>query len=191
MRLTVPRRTASAEACRLRKLLGASLLLLVAIITTPRQVAGETAIAQFAPNHVPFDCLTRATDNVGQWRDYIYDPNGNLIGENLRSGNTAIESASAEYNLQDRKTSSTDSGGFRTAFDYDNLGNVVRITNPDNYSVGFDYDPKNHWTRAVDAAGNAVTRRLDLDGKPRGITDPNGDTSSYETTTAGRFLVPD
>lgn len=127
----------------------------------------------------------RATDNVGQWRDYIYDPNGNLIGEGLRSGNTAIEASGAEYSLQDRKTSSTNTGGFRTSVEHDNVGNVVRITNPDNYSVGVDYDPANHWTRAVDGAGNAVTKRLGLDGRPRSITDPNGNASTYEFYDAG------
>ena len=94
--------------------------------------------------------------------------------------------ARAEMPLAYASFSSTNTGGYTTRYDYDNLGNVTRITNPDNYSIAYEYDPANQWIRAIDAASNSITRRLDLDGKPRSITDPNGNTTTYEYYAASR-----
>ena len=89
------------------------------------------------------------------------------------------DSASHVYDLSDRRSTTTDAGGFRSVYSYDGAGNVTRIVNPDNYSVGLDYDANNQVIRATDAVGNSVARVLDLDGKPRAITDPNGNTTTY------------
>jgi YD repeat-containing protein len=42
-----------------------------------------------------------------------------------------------------------------------------------------EYDANNHVIAALDKEGNAVVSRLDLDGKPRNIVDPNGSTQTF------------
>jgi YD repeat-containing protein len=136
------------------------------------------------------DRVTRSTDSVGQMRDYLYDHNGNAIGENLRLGNSLADTTTHAYDLADRRISTTNAGGFRSLFEYDGTGNIIRVQNPDNYTVRFDYDAGNKVIKAYDEAGNAVTRTLDVDGKPRTVTDPNGNVTTYtyyDTIQDGRL----
>jgi YD repeat-containing protein len=74
----------------------------------------------------------------------------------------------------------------RHAYADDNLrrhlkkGNLTQATTPDGYSIGFEYDEASHVIKAFDQEGSAINKTLDLDGKPRTVTDPNGNTVSYE-----------
>src|SRR6266496_3506008 len=55
----------------------------------------------------------------------------------------------------------------------------IHITNPDNYKVAFEYDPNNFVTRVYNELGYSVTRTVDLTGRPRNTTDPNGNRIDY------------
>lgn len=129
------------------------------------------------------DRIIRMSDAHNNLRDYKYDANGNPIEQSLvvsYSGNALIDHSSAQYDSSDRKTASLDVAGNVTAYQYDPVGNVVKITNPDNYNLTFDYDAANHVVKAYDQEGHAVSKTLDLSGKPRSVTDPNGNTVLYE-----------
>jgi RHS repeat-associated protein len=130
------------------------------------------------------DRVIKATDAVGQLRDYTYDANGNPTGETLslmvNNAMERVDNTAAIFDFSDRKIMSISAGGGVSAFQYDAAGNVVKITNPDGYTLGFDYDPNNRVIKAYNELGHAVTRTLDLDGKPRSVTDPNGNTTQYE-----------
>jgi RHS repeat-associated protein len=136
------------------------------------------------------DRVVRATDALGNLRDYTYDANGNPAGQQLvlpvNGLTTLVDGSSASYDLSDRKQTGADAGGFVTAYEYDEAGNVVKITNPDNYTLSFDYDENNHVISAHDEENNAVSRTLDLSGKTRTITDPNGNTVTYEYYDSSR-----
>ena len=54
------------------------------------------------------------------------------------------------------------------------------MTDADGNSLFFEYDPNNKVIAAVDQEGRRVVKAVDLDGRPRAITDPNGNTVSYE-----------
>ncbi|MBK8402493.1 MAG: RHS repeat-associated core domain-containing protein [Propionivibrio sp.] len=133
---------------------------------------------------------SRATDALNNWRDFKYDANGNLIEQSLvlaaNTANRLADRTSALFDMSDRKTQSLDAAGNATRYAYDPTGNVTRITNPDAYSVAFDYDEMNRVTRAYDEEGNAVTKELDLDGKPRKITDANGTSTLYDYYDSNR-----
>ena len=138
--------------------------------------------ADWYPTQAAYDAVdrvTQATDEVGKLRDFAYDANGNLASNSLTVGGVTVDRTTFAYDLSDRKQNSTDAGGFITNFSYDATGNVIAIVNPDGFTLGFDYDANNYVMRAVDQEGNAVSRTLDLTGKPRTITDPNGHTTSF------------
>ncbi|HBG05564.1 MAG: hypothetical protein A2075_07590 [Geobacteraceae bacterium GWC2_58_44] len=140
------------------------------------------------------DRVTRGTDATGNQRDYIYDANGNPSGQTLvltyNELPKLLDSSSSSYDLSDRRETTTDAGGYVTAYIYDPAGNVVIVSNPDDYTISFDYDENNRVIKAYDQENNAVTRTLDLSGKPRTITDPNGNKTTYEyydSTKDGRL----
>lgn len=136
------------------------------------------------------DRAIRATDAVGQQRDYIYDANGNLAEsylDTLINGvPTRMDSTAAQFDLADRRTHATDAGGFIMQYRYDEAGNVVGVTNPDNYSVGFGYDAANRVVLAYDAEGHNVSTGLDITGRSRNVVDPNGNAQSFEYYDATR-----
>ena len=134
--------------------------------------------------------MTSATDTLGNLRTYQFDPNGNPFGQRLDIGAALVDSNSVWYDQSDRKAASTDAGGNITAYQYDAAGNLSQITSPDNYTLGFQYDESNHVIKAFDQENHAVTRTLDLEGKPRTVTDPNGNSTRYayyDSTQDGRL----
>jgi len=133
--------------------------------------------------------VTRGTDAVGQLRDFSYDPNGNLLAETLRVSNVQLDQRLRSYDLSDRLLAKVDAGA-SLGYQYDPAGNVTAITNADGFTLHMEYDRSQRLVKASNEQGNAVTRTLDLDGKPRSITDPNGHTVRYEywdATKEGRL----
>jgi len=159
--------------------------------TLGRQTSGIDAdwhVTQF--NYDDADHVIKGTDALGNLRSYQYDANDNPSGERLDIAGSLFDSRSVSYDLNDRKQTSVDAGGNVTAYQYDAAGNVVLVTNPDAYTLSLEYDPSNHETRRFDAQNHAVTRSLDSEGKPRVITDPNGNaitTAYYDATGDGRL----
>jgi RHS repeat-associated protein len=125
-----------------------------------------------------YDVLDRITtykDGVGMLRSNTYDANSNLTKTWLSNGTVADVQAFA-YDDADRKSSAVYNGRGVTLYQYDAAGNVIQVTNPDGYTLNVDYDEADHPVRAYDQKGNKVESVLDLAGKPRSITDPNGNT---------------
>ncbi len=156
-----------------------------------RQTSGIDAdwhATQFAYDAA--DHTIKGSDALGNLRTYQFDANDNPSGERLDIAGSLLDSRSVSYDLDDRKQTSVDAGGNVTAYQYDAAGNVVLVTNPDAYSLSFNYDPSNHEIRRSDAQNHAVTRSVDSEGKPRIITDPNGNAITiayYDATGNGRL----
>jgi RHS repeat-associated protein len=125
------------------------------------------------------DRLVQATDPIGNLRNYLYDANGNLLGDQIVAGGSITDNLSFSYDHSDRRIQAVNSGGYATRYVLDPEGNVTKVTNPDGYSVELEYDAANRVIRAQNEQGHAVTRELDIDGKPRAVTDPNGYTATY------------
>jgi len=129
--------------------------------------------------------VSRSTDETNQWRGYDYDANGNLTAEHLveldATGKTAFYLHNTiEYDALNRPINKRNIAGHRTETLYDEIGNVLKITNPDGYSVHFEYDDRNRPTRAYDEHGRAVHTQYDIGGRPISVTDPNGNTTRYD-----------
>jgi YD repeat-containing protein len=144
--------------------------------------------------YAQYDELDRVVtfkDDFGKLRSNSYDPNGNLIKTWLVNGNSA-DVTTLTYDLADRKESSVSNGGGVSSFQYDAAGNVTKISNPDQYSLGIDYDGANRPFRAFDQAGHDVVTYMDQMGKPLQIVDPNGNRvvrEYYDASKEGRLKV--
>ncbi|MDP2810074.1 MAG: RHS repeat-associated core domain-containing protein [Rhodocyclaceae bacterium] len=134
------------------------------------------------PTSATYDALDRVTsttDALGKTHRQTYDANGNLIETELIDNGTRQDSAATQLDGRDRPIALMDYAGNRTAMRYDEAGNLLTRTSPDNFSLGFDYDPNNRVTAAFDQEGNRVYTQLDSQGRPLSLTDPNGNTVSY------------
>jgi RHS repeat-associated protein len=134
----------------------------------------------FQADYDDVDRVVRVTAPTGEPKATLFDPNGNVLGDQLFSGANVVDTTSFSYDLSDRLIQSTDSAGYATKLVRDAAGNMIRATNPDDYAVTFDYDEANRARLAYNEKGNAVQRVFDLDGKPRAVIDPNGNAVSYE-----------
>ena len=136
----------------------------------------------------------RATDELGQWRDYTYDANDQPVLETLKLSAAGrpvlLDSQSVRFDTRGRLEASIDAGGNVTHLGYDVAGNVVATTDPDGYSATIEYDPADRPIRVVDKAGHAVVTELDGAGRPRAVTDPNGAVTRRSYWDASRAGAP-
>lgn len=135
-------------------------------------------------NYDAVDRVVQSTDGEGNLRDISFDENGNNINQKLvldKNGiPTLLDQTGSVYDLSDRPITSIDAGGSVTHFSYDAAGNIASFTNPDGYTIAFDYDENNRVVAAYDEEGHSVKRELDIIGRIRTLTDPNGNTSTFE-----------
>ncbi len=129
------------------------------------------------------DRVITGTDDVGKTRTYGYDKNGNLSEDKLVIAGQTVDRTTYSYDNSDRRTAENRYGKGGTAAvtgsTYDKRGNATRITDPDGYSLAFDYDEADRPIRAYDQEGNQVYTWRDLDGRPRCSVDPNGNVIHY------------
>ncbi len=156
-----------------------------------RQTLGIDADWQTVSSSYDADSLPlTGTDAAGHPRDYFYDGDGRLTGQELvlsQNGQLRLwDSAFRRYDSVGRLQQTLDAGGHVSQYQYDAAGNLTQITAPDNYTLGFDYDAVNRWTKAYDKAGHNVSRKLDTAGRVKSVTDPNGNSTTYSYWNAAQ-----
>lgn len=137
----------------------------------------------------PLDRVIQGTDTVGQQRTFQYDSNGRLMQEDLLGG-PVVDQTTLAYDEADRLIQRTAAGGVVTTLQYDANGNLIKVTDPDQYTLKTAYDPNNQPLTLTDQAGHQVTREVDYLGRVRSVTDPNGNTTTfeyYDATKDGRL----
>ena len=84
-------------------------------------------------------------------------------------------------------TSSTDSGGKETVYDYDKFRQLTKITGPDGVIAQYEYDKLGRKTKEIDSAGRVHITSYD---SPSQIseTDANGKTTTREYDAVGRLI---
>ncbi len=104
--------------------------------------------------------VTRMKDAGGTVADMTYSPRGWLLTRTVRSN-------------ADGSSSSNDA---TTTFAYDNVGQVIRIIQPDGVYLSYTYDAAHRLTDIADNAGNAIHYTLDATGNRTNETtkDPAG-----------------
>ena len=76
-------------------------------------------------------------------------------------------------------SSATDEKGRKTSYDYDNFGNLVKISYPDGTTETFTYDHEGNNLTATDRLGRTVTMTYDKVGNLLSKTYPNGAQVTY------------
>lgn len=115
--------------------------------------------------------VTNALGHVTTYNEY--DPNGRVLRTTDPNGLVTT----MVYTLRGWLTS-RDVGGELTRFDYDNVGQLIKLTRPDGSHVGFEYDAAHRLTAIVQQDGARLTYTLDPAGN-RIQEDITGADGSY------------
>ncbi len=127
--------------------------------------------------------LLEGTGSLGGTQTFTYDASGLVIGQGLMAKKdgkiTLADNSSTAYDKANRRLVSSDSSGASSYYEYDNAGNLKKVTSPDGYTISFDYDDANRVISAYDEEGNTVERELDLIGRVKKLIDPNKNETTY------------
>ncbi|MFO0796118.1 MAG: putative Ig domain-containing protein [Gemmataceae bacterium] len=123
------------------------------------------------------DRETRVVNPRGFATTRSFDARGNLLAETTPDGTTAYA-----YNALNKLTRVTDPLNRTTAYAYDPAGNLVRVVNPLGDDSAFTYDPLGRVATFEDFAGNVtVFSDYCACGRPLTTTNPDGTVRRIET----------
>ena len=101
--------------------------------------------------------MTNAVGHVTIYKTYDADGQPTLIADPNNAATTM------SYDLRGRLKSRV-VGGESTTFDYDNAGQLVKVTQPDGSFLRYQYDAAHRLTELVDSTGNIIQYTLDAMG---------------------------
>ncbi|MDE1461737.1 RHS repeat-associated core domain-containing protein [Spartinivicinus poritis] len=140
----------------------------------------------FYPFEKTYNAIGQPTshkDALGNKVAFQYDASGLPLSQNVADfvdGQYQIFSQQTlSYNKANRKVAVSNQTGATTRYQYDEVGNVVGITNPDGYVVQMVYNSGNQLIKAYDAEGNTISHDLDILGRKRSTTYPDGTQAQF------------
>jgi YD repeat-containing protein len=161
-------------------------------------VVGSPRVWQYSYNE--FGQVLSATDPNGHTTTYAYDGQGNLVTITNAAGQATTLS---NYDANGRTGRITDANGLvteltyaprgwltsrkvgdeLTRYDYDGVGQLTKVTQPDGSTIGYTYDDAHRLTDIADGAGDHIHYTLDAMGNriSEQVSDPNG-TLARQTT---------
>ncbi|RDH41942.1 DUF6531 domain-containing protein [Zooshikella ganghwensis] len=120
----------------------------------------------------------------GNTLSYQYDAAGSPISHQIAGFEegqyTVFSQQSVRYDKANRKVAVSDQTGATTYYQYDPAGNVTGTTNPDGYVIQMAYNANNELIKAYDAKGYTISHTLDLIGRKRITTYPDGTQAFFE-----------
>ncbi|MBD1373936.1 DNRLRE domain-containing protein [Hazenella sp. IB182357] len=97
---------------------------------------------------------------------YVHDNNGNIIERKMSntSGNTTYSRVFSQYNVANEKIESSGALGLKTLYKYNLMGQLNKVTSPDQRTVEYSYDK----------AGRQTEEKLNGELRYKTSYDPNG-----------------
>lgn len=121
---------------------------------------------------------------------YAYDAVGNLIRVTDPLGHVTTHA----YDKRNRRISTTDALGNKTAWAYDAVGNMLTVTRPYSTVTTNVYDSMNRLTRTTDPKGQVTQMAYDASGNLTQMTDAKGNIYRFEYDLLNRrtaMVYPD
>ena len=107
----------------------------------------------------------------------------------LEESNPSGNSTAWEYDDRGKLVRITDAVGGRTEFINDEYGQVVAATDPNGGEYGFSWNAMGLLTREVDCSGKVSTYSYDADGNPLEFRDALGQSTRMRHDAIGRLLA--
>ncbi len=101
--------------------------------------------------------------------EYTYDANGNVLTVKNELG-----TITRTFDALNRVKTYTDSRGNTVKYEYDEVGNLIKLTYPDNTAVEYTYDLNNNLTKVTDWAGRETVYSYDKNNRLIEAIKPNG-----------------
>ncbi|MCP4252153.1 MAG: PKD domain-containing protein [Candidatus Scalindua sp.] len=148
---------------------------------------------------------TSNSDILGNWTNFEYDSNDQLIKTTLPTGlatSTAYDAAGRvitntdilgnvttfEYDANGRRTKTTDPVGEVSTTVYNSAGNMISATDKLGNTTTYDYDDNGRQTLRTDTLGNQWFSEYDAVGNSIRSIDPLGRTTQNEYDAADRLI---
>jgi RHS repeat-associated protein len=126
--------------------------------------------------------LIRLTDVEGEIT-YTYDDNDNVLTVTDANG-----SLTREYDALDRVIKYTDNQDNTLLYAYDEVGNLVTLTYPDNKQVSYEYNEAGQLVKVIDWAQRETQYEYDANGRLVNVKRPNGTQMTRHYDEAGQLL---
>jgi len=112
-----------------------------------------------------------------------YDPNGRRLQMTDANGSIITFVYSNRGWLIRQTVTPSGGAGQTTSYEYDKVGQLTKVTQPDGGTVSFSYDGAHRLVGAGDSAGNSITYRLDAMGNrvQEQSKDPSGNLARQIT----------
>jgi RHS repeat-associated protein len=114
---------------------------------------------------------------------YTYDNNGNVLTVTATNGTIA-----RQYDSLNRVTQSTDTQGNTLRYEYDAVGNLVKLHYPDSRVVNYEYNAAKQLVKVTDWAGRVTQYQYDPNGRLTREIRPNGTRVTRRYDVAGQLL---
>lgn len=114
---------------------------------------------------------------------FCYDDDGNLLTIINEQG-----TISREYDSLNRITKYTDTRGNTIQYSYDNVGNLLSLTYPDNKQVSYEYDAANRLIKVSDWADRVTLYEYDDNGRLLKTTRSDGSIQIQSYNSAGWLI---
>jgi RHS repeat-associated protein len=150
-----------------------------------RDLLEQVTNARGQVRHFEYDVagqLSQVTDPEGTI-SYTYDPNGNVLTVTDAQG-----TISRQYDSLNRVTQYTDSQGNTLQYEYDTVGNLVKLRYPEGQAVKYEYDAANQLVQVTDWAGRVTRYEYDPNGRLISESRPNGTRMTRRYDAAGQLL---
>ena len=92
------------------------------------------------------------------------------------------------YDALNRVSSYTDTFGNTIQYEYDTVGNLVRMIYPDHTAVSYEYDANHNLTKVTDWACGETSYTYDVNNKVVGVTKPDGSITTIVYDNAQRVV---
>ena len=130
--------------------------------------------------------LWTVTNAKGHLTEYLeYNKSGKNTMMRDPNGNITVLTYDSQLRLGSRTLGAGTAAAMTTTYDYDGVGQLVKVTSPDASFVTYTYDAAHRLTDVTDGLGNTIHYTLDISGNRvrEEIKDASGNLSRQVTRT--------
>ena len=167
------------------------------IISMVDEEENETTV-RYNLNHLPvqINYYNGRCDNGSRLDGSQNNGSQNNGSSNNRSQNNGSQNNGSQINSKEVKFRYNSRGELvemkdwngTAVLEHDSLGRLTKITDHNNRSTGYSYDPAGNITGIVYPDGSTISRAYDKNNRLKSVTDPEGILTQYGYDAAGNLL---